>query len=116
MATIEVSRTATGTSAAFVASWTPLAQGDSGQALPHSQYSDKSVQVFGTFGGASVAVEGSNNGTVWATLTDPQGNDLLITAAKIEMVTEATAFIRPRVVGGDGSTSLTVAMLCKEAR
>jgi hypothetical protein len=32
------------------------------------------------------------------------------------MVTEATAFIRPLIVAGDGTTSLTVCMLCKEAR
>ena len=116
MSTIPHTRTATGSSAAFVASWTSLALGDDGQAMPFSQYSDKSVQVFGTFGGASLRVEGSNDGTNWATLTDPQGNDLLITTAKIEMVTEAAAYTRPFVVGGDGTTSLSVAMLCKEAR
>jgi hypothetical protein len=116
MTTIASTRTATGTTAAFVSTWSPLALGDDGAPQPHSQYSDKSVQVFGTFGGASLAIQGSNNGTDWATLTDPQGNDLLITSAKIEMITEATAYIRPVVVGGDGTTSLSVAMLCKEAR
>jgi hypothetical protein len=116
MATIPHSRTPTGSSAAFVATWAPLAQGDDGDALSFGQYSDKSVQVSGTFGGATLRVEGTNDGTNWATLTDPQGNDLLITSAKIEMVTEATVSIRPFVVGGNGTTSLTVSMLCKEVR
>lgn len=116
MATIPHSRAATGSSVAFVATWPSMAQGDSGDPLPFSQYADKSVQVAGTFGGATLRVEGSNDGTNWATLTDPQGNDLLITSAKIEMVTEATLWVRPVVVSGDGTTSLTVSMLCKEVR
>jgi hypothetical protein len=116
MPTIASTRTSTGTSAAFVSTWPSMAQGDDGAPLSFSQYSDKSVQVFGIFGGASVSIQGSNDGSNWATLTDPQGNDLLITSAKIEMVTEATAFIRPLIVAGDGTTSLTVCMLCKEAR
>jgi hypothetical protein len=117
MATIPHSRSGTGSTAVFVATWPSLAQGDDGDALPFAQYSDKSVQVAGTFGGATLRVEGSNNGgSTWATLTDPQGNDLLITSAKIEMVTEATVLVRPIVVGGDGTTSLTVSMLCKEVR
>lgn len=115
MATRNHTRTPTSTSKAFVAAWTGLLQGDEGDSLPFSQYTDKSVQVTGTFGGATLRVEGSNNGTDWAVLTDPQGNDLLITSAKVEMVTEATLYTRPKVSGGDGTTSLAVHMLCKEA-
>lgn len=116
MPTIAHTRAPTGSSSSFVASWADLAVGDSGDAMPFSQYTDKSVQVFGTFGGATLRVEGSNDGNHWAVLTDPQGNDLLLTTAKIEMVTEATLYVRPNVTGGDGTTSLTVALLCKETR
>ena len=116
MATIPSNRTTTGTSVAFVATWAALAVGDDGTPLPFSQYTDRSVQVFGIFDGATLRIEGSNDGTNWSTLTDPQGNDLLITTSKIEMVTEASAFIRPIVIGGGVSTELTVCMLCKESR
>ena len=114
MATRELSRTPTATSRAFVARWSDLLLSDDGQSMEFSQYTDKSVQVAGTFGGASIRIEGSNDGTNWAALTDPQGNDLLIVAPKIEQVTECTLYIRPVVVGGNGTTSLTVSMLCKE--
>jgi hypothetical protein len=114
MATRNHVRNSTSTTAGFVAQWSGLLLGDEGDALPFSQYTDRSVQVSGTFGGASLRFEGSNNGTDWAVLTDPQGNDLLITTAKIEMVTEATLLTRPRVVGGDGTTNLSVHLLCKE--
>ena len=116
MATISSTRTSTQSSVAFVATWASLAVGDDGGALPFSQYTDRSVQVFGVFDGATLRIEGSNDGANWATLTDPQGNDLLITSSKIEMVTEASAYLRPFVVGGGASTDLTVCMLCKETR
>ena len=114
MPTINHTRSQTGTSRAFVATWLNLLQGDQGDALPFGQYTDRSVQVIGALGGATVVVEGSLNGTDWATLTDPQGNDLLITTLKIEMITEATTYIRPRISGGSGVTDVTVLMLLKE--
>lgn len=84
---------------------------DVSAAIKAPQFADRSVQVYGTFGAAgNLRVEGSNDGgTTWATLADPQGNALDITAAKIEQLLELTAQIRFRVTAGDGTTSLTVA-------
>lgn len=113
MSVIAAVNTATGTSKAIVVAWAGLASGDTGAPVSFSQYTDKSVQVTGAFGGATVVLEGSNDGTNWAVLTDPQGNDLNITAAKIEMVSEATLSVRPRVSGGTG-VNVNVTMLLKE--
>lgn len=98
-----------------VTTWTGLANGDDGSPLQMPEAADRSVQVTGTFGaGGSVRLEGSNDGgNTWATLTDPQGNALDITAAKIEAVTELTEYIRPRVTAGDGTTSLAVHLLTR---
>lgn len=116
MATILSTRIQTKNTRAFVTRWTPLAAGDDGEAVEFSQYTDRSVQVTGTFGaGGSVVIEGSNDGgSNWATLTDPQGNPLTINSAKIELVSEAVAQVRPRVTGGDGTTALAINMLLKE--
>lgn len=114
MATIDVNTLPSGNSRCVVAAWPNLAQSDVGAAIGNSQYTDRSFQVAGVFGGASVVVEGTNDGANWATLTDPQGNNLTFTAAKLEMVSEATLKIRPRVVGGDATTDLTVTALLKE--
>jgi hypothetical protein len=83
---------------------------DDGSSIELHQYSDRSVQVTGTFGtGGSVAIEGSNDdGVTWKVLTDPQGNALNITAAGIEQITEITQKVRPRVTAGDGTTNLAV--------
>jgi hypothetical protein len=99
---------------AFVSKWENLQNGDTGEPRSAVQFTDRSVQVFGTFGvGGSVTIEGSNDGVNWAVLTDPQGNDLVISTAKIELISEATVYVRP-VVGGDGTTDLTVLILLKE--
>lgn len=97
-----------------VITWTPLANGDSGQPLESARFADRSVQVTGTFGASgNLRLEGSNDGTNYVVLTDPQGNALNLTAAGIEAVMEVVRYIRPRVTNGDGTTSLTVTLCAR---
>ena len=114
MATIDNTTHASGNDRSFVARWSHMAQNDVGAAIGNAQYTDRSFQVAGNFGGASVSVEGTNDDTNWAPLTDLQGNALTFIAPKIEFVTEATLRIRPKVTGGDGTTDITVSALLKE--
>ncbi len=100
-----------------VYTWTPITFSgtDVGSALEMPGSADRTVQVVGTFGaGGSVRIEGSNDGTNYAVLTDPQGNALDITTAKIESIMELTRYIRPRITAGDGTTSLSVLILIKK--
>lgn len=113
MPTINYTTQPTGNSRSVVARWQNLTTGDDGQPIPFAQYTDKSVQVTGTFGGATVVFEGSNDGVTYAVLTDPQGNALNLTSPQIEMVAEATAWVRPRVTGGS-TPSINVHLLLKE--
>jgi hypothetical protein len=115
MSTIQLTKTPSGNTRTIIATWAGLANGDDGEPIKFSQYADKSAQVTGIFGaGGSLAIEGSNDGANWAPLSDPQGNDLNFATAKIEMITEATLYVRPRVAGGDGTTNLSVILLMKE--
>lgn len=115
MATISNIKKPTGNTRSIVIQWSGMANGDVGQPLELSQYTDKSVQVSGAFGaGGVLRWEGSNDGVNWAVLTDPQGNNLDFVQAKIEMVTEPCAQMRPRVTGGDGTTNLDVTIFMKE--
>lgn len=99
--------------ASHVVSWTAMAASDTGAPLEMPVSNDRSVQVTGTFGGASLLFEGSNDGVNYATLTDPQGNLLSFNSPKIEQVMELTLFVRPHVSGGDGTTSITVTTLLR---
>lgn len=97
-----------------VLTWSNMANGDSGQPVEMPGSADRTIQVTGTFGsGGNLKLEGSNDGTNYSVLTDPQGNDLDITTAKIETITEITRYMRPRVSAGNGATSLTVSMLVR---
>lgn len=88
--------------------WTGLLNTDDGAPHDIRGYPDRSVQFFGTFGvGGTIVLEGSNDGTNWETLTDPQGNAISKTAKALEQILEHTRFVRPRVSAGDGTTSLT---------
>lgn len=87
---------------------------DDGSPADWVEYSDRCIQVFGTFGtGGSVTIEGSNNGTNWAALSDPQGNVLTFTSARLEQVLELPRYVRPRITAGDGTTNLTVTLLMR---
>lgn len=99
-----------------VVTWTPMTNAgtDVGSPIEMPGSADRSIQVSGTFGtGGTVLIEGSNDGTNYVTLNDPQGNALSVTTAKIEQLLELTRYIRPRISAGDGSTSLTVTMLLR---
>lgn len=95
--------------------WGPMANGDTGTAVRAPDHTFKEVQVKGTFGASGNArIEGSLDAeTTWATLNDPQGNALDVTAAKIERVQESTASVRPHITNGDGTTAITVVMVLK---
>ena len=97
--------------------WLGLTPGDSGAAggnpapLPTDliPWLDRTFQVEGTFGvGGTLVIEGTNDGVHWETLTNPQGASMIFTAAGIMQVTEVVMQMRPRVTGGDGTTTLNV--------
>jgi hypothetical protein len=100
----------TGVEAGRKVAWGPMANGDSGQPVFFSDFADYSMQVEGVQGaGFAFVWEGSNDGGNFRTLTDPQGVPISLNAAGIiKHITEATIQQRPRIVTGDGTTSITV--------
>lgn len=100
----------------YLASWVAMGNADTGTAVAMSGASDRSVQIEGTYGGATVSFQGSNDGTNYQILTDPQGNALTWTSSnRLEQISELTRFVRPITSGGTG-TSLTVTLLLKGQR
>lgn len=92
------------------AQWTGLLNGDDGAPIEWPDYADRSIQCQGTPGAAgNLRWEGSNDGSNYVVLTDPQGNNLDITATgRLEQLQELTRYMRPRVTAGDGTTTWTV--------
>lgn len=98
--------------------WSGMLNGDDGAPFEHADFGDKSIQFQGTAGaGLSVNLEGSNDGTNYAVLTDPQGNAITKTAVgTLEVVSENTRYTRPRVTAGDGTTNLTISLWARRNR
>ena len=93
--------------------WANMLTTDVGAPSSGHRLSDKTVQVIGTAGGGTILLQGSNdNGVTWSTLKDPNGTDIATLATgDLSAILENPQMIRPSVVGGDGTTSLTVILL-----
>jgi hypothetical protein len=116
MATRAITVTPLGTNTRL-ATWSGLLNGDDGEPLTGLDYADCSVQFGGTFGvGGTVVWEGSNDGATYATLNDAQATAISKTAAGLEQVVEACRYVRPRVTGGDGTTSMVVTAYIRRGR
>lgn len=91
----------------YVVQWDSMGNTDIGKPLEMSGTKALSVQVVGTFGGATTRVTGSNDGTTFSVLTDPQGHELSFTSPSLGSIQEVTRFIRPETTGGT-DTSVSV--------
>lgn len=96
--------------------WTGLLVTDDGSWTALDMHPDRTFQALGTFGGATVRLEGSNETTPGAavfTLSDQVGAPLAFAAAGGRVSAEAPRWVRPVIVGGDGSTALTVVAIAR---
>ena len=99
--------------------WIDMPADEVGDPVALPRHADRSVQITGSFDGASLRIEGTIDGDAWAPLTDPQGNDLVVGSypagytSKIEAISEAVVAVRPRTVGGGASTALTITLFAR---
>ena len=85
-----------------VETWETLTESDTAGPRIIPFKSDKTVSVTGTFGTATVVIQGSNDGTNWFTLTDAADAALSFTAAGLSEILENPLYIRPSASGGTG--------------
>lgn len=101
-----------GTPGVKIVRWA-LANADDGVGVVTAPFADKTVTITGTFGGATVVVQGSNDSTdgtdgTWITLVDPQGTGISKTSAAIEAILENPLWIRATSSGGSGSAIVVI--------
>ena len=98
--------------------FTPLTNtgADVTAAIDYVQWGDMSVQVRGTWGaGGAAVIEGSNDGTNYVPLNNAQGTALSLSADSLKQIVERPRYVRARVSGGDGTTSLTATFVFRRA-
>jgi len=99
---------------AIVVTWANIGDSDTCTAYDTGGFSGRSVQVSGTFGSATIVLQGSNDGSNYVTLTDPQGNAISKTSAAFEQIEEMTRYLKPGTSGGTNSnTTVTVFLVQK---
>jgi hypothetical protein len=89
-------------STAKVVNWTGIATGDTinSYAIPEELGVSGCVQITGTFGGATVSMEVSNDGDTWFTLKDDNNAAITVTANGFADFSTAAIYIRPVISGG----------------
>lgn len=70
-----------------------------------------SVQVTGTFGGATIALQVSNDGTNYVTLKDGIGNDITFSAAGMREFSTAALYLKPTSSGGTADNVIVTVIL-----
>ena len=110
MATIipVINKTLQGANSIATATWT-MGGADTGVPVALTDWYDRSIQISGTFGAATVTIQGSNDGTNWSTLRDPASVALTFTTADIKQLLELSIYLRVITTGGTGTT-LSVVM------
>lgn len=93
--------------------WTPITSADTATAYTIGGFGGElaSVQVTGTFGGTTVTLQGSNDGTNYATLKDRSGTAISLSAAGVVDLSTAVLYIKPVCTGGAGYTITVTAIL-----
>lgn len=99
-----------------LASWTLTTADHTGSDVVRPGQSDRTVHVFGTFGGATVVIEGSLDGVNFATLHDQGGVALSFTSAGIFAVSENIFAIRPRLSSVGSGANVTVNLLSRSTK
>jgi hypothetical protein len=114
MATVNPAVTSLGGDGSLKAvTWTGITNANAdGAPIEWGQWADRCVQVTGTFGGATLTLQGSNDGTNWVTLNNAQGTAATFTAAGLRQIVELPRFVRPLLSGGSGS-DLAVALFMR---
>src|SRR5690606_22699135 len=92
--------------------WNLTASGN-GVGAEFARWPDKSVTVTGTFGGGTVTLEGSNDGSNWVALKNHANTPISLTDEGIESVLEHTRYVRP-VLTGATSPDLTITVMGAE--
>lgn len=112
MATVQLTSTdRNSVNGAILFQW-DLGNADSGSSFNVPFSAEITAQITGTFGSATVVVEGSNDGTNWTTLTKKGGTSAAsFTSAGLCTVNENPAYIRASTSGGTGSAIKVVVAL-----
>lgn len=85
--------------------WAALVNAENGDSASIARWADKTVTAQGTFGGATVTIQVSNDGgTTWHVAQDMVGAPLTFTVAGAKVMASNGLRTRAAITGGAGTT------------
>ena len=92
--------------------WPAVTEADTCTPVSFPAWCERTAQVFGTFGaGGAVTMQGSNDGTNFATMNNRQGAGIVVTAAGLATSQDLPVWVRPLISAGTGvSVSIVLAL------
>lgn len=100
----------------MMVTWTLTSADATGDSVAWCDWADRSVTFTGTWGGATAALEGSNDGTNWVPITDVQGTAITKTANGIEAAVELTRFVRSKLTTAGSGATITAILLMRKGK
>lgn len=96
--------------------WTITTANADGAPLEWTAWADRCVTATGTWGGATLTWEGSNDGSTWVALNNAQGTAATWTANKALQIVEVPRFARPNLTVVGVGASVTVTLCARRAQ
>lgn len=121
---VECRHNASGLNGAVTSEWFNVPADDVGLPITIPNHSDKTLDVYGVLGGATAIVEGTHDGraltdpdnAAWKVIDDHKGNACSYTSSfptYLPVLYPNAYYVRVRNSGGDGTTSITYALVSK---
>lgn len=96
--------------------WALTTADPTGAGITQLDYADRTFVAYGTWGGATLTIEGSNDGTNWVPLSDAAGAaDATASANKAITIVELTKFIRPNLTTPGTGAAVTASLVARRA-
>lgn len=97
--------------------WVLTSTNSDGTPMLWFQWADLCWQASGTWGGATLALEGSNNGTVWFPLSNAAGGAAAtFTADGGKTVIERPVYVRPNLTTVGAGATITVTCAARRSQ
>lgn len=96
--------------------WALTSSNTDGQLVSSVEWADRTWQAAGTWGGATLTLQGSNDGTNWFTLANAAGGAAATLTANGGMATvELPRYVRPNLTTAGTGAAVTVTALMRRA-
>lgn len=120
MATVTPTRTSRlevgGDDSVAIYTWALTSANTDGLPIEWVQWADRCFTGTGTWGGATLTIQGSNDGSTWVTLNNAQGTAATATADKALQIVEVPRFVRPNLTTAGVGAAVTVILCARRAQ